>query len=86
MKLMKKTMKCLVAVFMMAMAFTATGITVSAADAKSFADTNLGSVAQKEISNVGITNDGMNKLGFYSNSNIQQTDATKNSVTVSWYT
>lgn len=86
MKLMKKAMKCLVAVFMMAMAFTATGITVSAADAKSFADTNLGSVAQKEISNVGISNDDMNKLGSFSNNYIQQTDATKNSVTISWYT
>ena len=84
MKLMKKAMKCLVAVFMMAMAFVATGVTAEAAEmvARTF-DNNLEDVSvikAKDLSCFGEPGvfDGEAVDG------LMQTEATSTSVTISW--
>ena len=77
---MKKTMKCLVAVFVMALAFVMTGTTAKAEETKRLNDDLVLDLnVTSEISNVGegtYTGGGVTGL--------QQTAATLNSVTISW--
>lgn len=77
---MKKTMKCLVAVFVMALAFVMTGTTAKAEETKRLNDDLVLDLnVTSEISNVGegtYTGGGVTGL--------QQTAATLNSITISW--
>lgn len=78
---MKKTMKCLVAVFVMAFAFVMTGISAQAAEVNN--SEKLEKLVKAEIMNVGTASDKLSQVGTGS-SYVQQTDAGKNSVTVTW--
>lgn len=84
MKLMKNTMKCLVAVFMMAMAFAATSVTAEAAEmvARTF-DKNLEDVSVIKAQDLNC----LGEAGFYEGEYVEglrQTGATLTSVTLTW--
>ncbi len=77
---MKKTMKSLVAVFVMALAFVMTGTTAKAEEVTRFEeDMVLDLNVTSEISNIG---EGTYAGGAVTN--LQQTAATLNSITISW--
>lgn len=84
MKLMKNTMKCLVAVFMMAMAFAVTGVTAEAAEkvARTF-DKSIDGVTVIETQEIKC----LGEAGIYEGGYVEglrQTAATLSSVTLTW--
>lgn len=84
MKLMKNTMKCLVAVFMMAMAFAVTGVTAEAAEkvARTF-DKSIDGVIVIETQEIKC----LGEAGIYEGGYVEglrQTAATTESATITW--
>lgn len=79
---MKKTMKCLIALFVMAMTFVMADTTVKAMEVPNVNE--LQKVGKADISDFATFDGDVKKVGVYASNYIQQTAATKNSVTITW--